>query len=337
MIKVELLQKKDEKSWDEFASKAKNSSFCHKLAWRKVVREAYNHQDLYLVAKEENIKGILPCFIIAHPLFGKRIISLPFCGQGGVVGENKIVQELFVNYLKNYVKEKKYDFFELRMLVPISGLSADLSQFTFILPLNKSADILWNNLNRKTRNQVRKSNRFNLRVEIGNNYLRNFYQLYQKSMKRLGTPVHSKAFMEKVIKEFPGQAEIIMAKFSDEFVAGLFILYYEDTAFNLWGASDSKYASMNINDFLYWETIKRCAGNDYSYFDFGRSQAKSGTFHFKQQWGANPKQLYYYRYSSNNKAITSDKDKYYFAAKIWRRLPLSFVNLVGPGLRKYIP
>ena len=37
---------------------------------------------------------------------------------------------------------------------------------------------------------------------------------------------------------------------------------------------------------LYWEVLKLAIDRHYRVFDFGRSSRDSGTFRFKQQWGA---------------------------------------------------
>lgn len=338
-MKVELLQPEDEKKWDKFVSEEKNSFFCHVLVWRDIIKKIYRHKDLYLVAKERGeIRGILPSFIIKHPLFGKKIISLPFCGYGGVVSEDGDAQNFLLNYLKDYTRENKYDFFELRSPSLIPGLITDLSQFTFILDLKQGENALWKNkFNKKIRNQIRKANKFDLQTKTGNQYLTEFYKLYQKTMKKLGTPIHNISFMKNIIKEFCPKTEIIMVKSKDDFIAGLFLLFFKKTAINLWAASDFNYARMNQNDFLYWETIKYCIRNGFEFFDFGRSQINSGTFHFKKQWGADMKQLYYQYYCPKKTKVFSDREKYGGPSRLWKKLPSHLVNLIGPMLRKYLP
>jgi FemAB-related protein (PEP-CTERM system-associated) len=329
-MKIELLQKIDKKRWNEFVAKNPEANFGHLLGWREIIKKSYGHKGLYLVAKEgAEIQGILPAFIIEHFFFGKKIVSMPFLNYGGVVAKSLEAQDALIDYLKR----NKYNLFELRSLTPIKWLSADLSQFTFLLELNVSEDSLLEKLDKKVRNQIKKADQFGFELKIGNQYLNEFYGLYQKTMKRLGTPVHSLLFFKNIIKEFPEQTKIFTAFLKNKPVASFIIFIFKDTALNLWAASDAKYSEMNPNNFLYWETIKYYAKAGFKYFDFGRSEKDSGTFNFKKQWGTKARQLYYQRYPE----AVSDKEKFGSFAKIWKRLPLSVANFVGPFLRRYIP
>ncbi|MDP2946944.1 MAG: peptidoglycan bridge formation glycyltransferase FemA/FemB family protein [Nanoarchaeota archaeon] len=336
-MEIELLQKDNEREWDEFVSGIDGSLFYYTLAWRNAIKDSYGHQYLYLLAREKGkVRGILPVFLIENIFFGKKIVSLPFCSYGGILAKDKQAQDALFNYLVSYIKKGKYNLFELRASSLISGSEVDLSEFTFILDLKPGKDKLWSALDKKNRNQIRKSNKFDLRITVGNQYLKDFYTLYQKTMKKLGTPAHSIIFMENIIKLFPFQAKIIMLILGDTFIAGLFLIASQNTAYNLWAASDSRYLQTNLNNFLYWETIKYCVDSGLKFFDFGRSSNDSGTFHFKKQWGAKLIQLYYH-YFFREKRSFSIKKKYGKFSKIWSNLPIFITNLFGPKLRKYIP
>lgn len=254
---------------------------------------------------------------------------MPFLNYGGVVAKSLGARDALIDSLKR----NKCDLFELRSLTPIKWLSADLSQFTFLLELSANKDNLWEKLDKKVRNQIKKSDQFGFELKVGNQYLKDFYKLYQKTMKRLGTPVHSFAFFANVVKEFPEQTKIFTAFLKNKPVASFVIFSFKDTALNLWAASDAKYSEMNPNNYLYWEVIKYYAKAGLKYFDFGRSEKDSGTFNFKKQWGTKAQQLYYQRYPE----AVSDKEKFSALAKVWKRLPLTITNLAGPLLRRYIP
>jgi len=337
-MEIRTLQKKDEKEWNEFVLNSNEASFCHLLGWRNVIKKSYGHRDLYLIAKEgKEIKGILPAFTIKHFFFGKRIISLPFCSYGGIIAKNKEAQNQLLHFLKDYLKKNKYDFFELRSVSLYPDLPVDLSEFTFILELNLKENMFFEKLNPKVRNKIRGSNKFGLRLEIGNYYLKDFYRLYQKSMKRLGTPVHSFLFFENISKEFPDRTKIFMAKFKNKFIAGFFLFAFKNILINPWGASDNNYSRFYPNNYLYWEVIKYAAESGFKYFDFGRSRKNSGAFNFKKQWGTEIKQLFYQRYSPKGKEIISDRGKYNKISKLWKMTPLAITNKIGPKLRKFIP
>ena len=66
---------------------------------------------------------------------------------------------------------------------------------------------------------------------------------------------------------------------------------------------DINHLSMNM--FLYWEVLKFIIKQNYSQFNFGRSSKNAGTYRFKQQWGAEPKQLYWHYWLGNSEAPPS--------------------------------
>jgi len=337
-MNIELLKKEDESRWDEFVFRSERATYCHLLGWRDVIKESYNHQDLYLVAKDgKEIHGILPAFIIKHPLFGKKIISLPFFTYGGIIGQNQKAYRLLIEYLKQYLKENRYDYFEMRSLTEDKTLKAELNKVTFLIDLRVGANNIWQRMDKKLRNQIRKAKRSNFQFGIGNEHLSDFYELYQKTMKRVGTPVHSFNFFQKVVEQFPEAVNIFIARFESKIISALFFFNFKDTAINLWGASDEKFWKLNPNNFLYWEAIKYFLDKGFQYLDFGSTGRYSPTWHFKQQWGGIEKQIFYQYYYYKNKISPSFREKYGKFSSVWKILPNFITNKIGPKIRKYVP
>jgi serine/alanine adding enzyme len=78
----------------------------------------------------------------------------------------------------------------------------------------------------------------------------------------------------------------------------------------------------------------------YRIFDFGRSTRDSGTYRFKQQWGAKPVQLewhYWLRDGQPLPELNPQNPKFSFAIETWKRLPLPLTTLIGPRISKYLP
>ena len=80
-------------------------------------------------------------------------------------------------------------------------------------------------------------------------------------------------------------------------------------------------------------------GRGIETFDFGRSTRDSGTFQFKQRWGAAPTTLHWQRLNlrgdGSMEEPTSD-GKYQRAVEIWKRIPVPVTRWIGPALRKNI-
>jgi hypothetical protein len=91
---------------------------------------------------------------------------------------------------------------------------------------------------------------------------------------------------------------------------------------------------------LYWTILRKAIEDGYKIFDFGRSTIDSGTFHFKKQWGAAERPLYWHYWLRQGKIVprlTPDNPKYRLAIKIWRHLPIRIANAIGPKIAKNLP
>ena len=91
---------------------------------------------------------------------------------------------------------------------------------------------------------------------------------------------------------------------------------------------------------MYWGAIKHACEKGYQYFDFGRSRMGSGTFRFKEAWGAKPKQLHYTYHlnkSENPPDMDPDNPKYNILTRIWKLIPVPVSTLIGPVVRRNIP
>lgn len=207
-------------------------------------------------------------------------------------------------------------------------------QVIFLLKLG-SEEILWKNLKKEVRTEIRKSWKYNLKMKEGKKYLKNFYPLYQKIMHKRGTPPHGYQFFEDIIEEFQDRANVFIAEYKDTTVAGQINIQFKDKIVNLWAASDYKYAHMKPNYFLYWEIIKWANGK-FKYFDFGRSPIGSGTYVFKKHWGGKERPFSHY-YSPSGRRLVSNKTQSKWLPRIWRLLPFPIANWLGPKIRKYIP
>ena len=55
------LKKSDEREWDGFVMKSKDSTFYHQIGWKNVVEKTYGHKPINLIAKEgDEIKRVPP-------------------------------------------------------------------------------------------------------------------------------------------------------------------------------------------------------------------------------------------------------------------------------------
>lgn len=347
-MRIEKLTKEKEKDWNSFVATSPKATFFHKLEWREIIKKNYNLQDQYLICLKNNneqIQGILPLFK-TRDLLTTVSISLPFCDYGGILAENEQAFETFKNYLEK-TSPSRQGFaeagqkIELRQKekIDIFNIPANQKNVTSIIELNKNADNIWGKINKKARNQTKKSLKFGFTFNHGHKYLNDFYRLYALSMKNHGTPVHSKTFYKNTLEAFEENADIFVAKDQEKIIAAMLIFKFKNTICNNKTACDPSYKKYSINNFLYWQAINWSCENGFAYFDMGRSQSGSPVLHFKEQWSPITTPLYYYKinHSISPSQIKNSRGRLDSIAKIWRLLPLPITKFFGPYLRKFLP
>jgi serine/alanine adding enzyme len=329
--------------WNAYVLQHPESTFYHLYEWKNVVEGAYGHTPIYLVARENGkITGVLPLFRMKSLILGSKMISLPFGSYGGMCADDAKTERALLNSAIERTNDLSLDYLELRFRNEKElGLIPDLTYNTMVLELDRDPDRVWKEkINKKVRNATRKAIKSDLTVDQGNHYLKEFYELYAMSMAYLGTPVHSFRFFEMILKEFPENSGIFVAKKDGKVLAALMMLGFREYFISGWEASDRDSLSLNPNNILYWESIKFACEQGFGYFDFGRSIQDSGTFRFKKPWGAESHQLHYHYHLNRRNTVpnssTTSESRNRFSKK-WKKIPLPITKVIGPILRRSLP
>ncbi|MCP4647836.1 MAG: GNAT family N-acetyltransferase [bacterium] len=191
----------------------------------------------------------------------------------------------------------------------------------------------------KLRSQIRKPLKEGLRASVGGiELLDDFYRVFSVNMRDLGSPVHSKKLMRRVIEEFPSTARVVLVYRGKEPMACSLVIGFGDTLKNPWASSLREYSVLSPNMLLYSTMLDYACDNNYRFFDFGRSSPNEGTYRFKEQWGAKPTPLHWYYISIGSEESIKGEEKARFERVIhyWKRLPVPLTKIVGPSIRKHI-
>lgn len=328
--------------WQAYLENAQNSTVCHHFLWRSIIEQAYGHHPFYLMARvDSQTRGVLPLILVKSRLFGRTLSSMAFLDYGGVCAEDGATAEHLLDRAMQLLPTYGADYVELRQCQPVTHTEGvRLDKVGMRLDLASGIDKVWRSFPAKVRNQVRKAEKARLRVKIGGAELLNdFYSVFAVNMRDLGSPVHSPAFFAAMFAAFGERARIILVRDGHTPVGALICLLFKRTASVPWASSLRQWLPKCPNNLAYWEAIKYAANQGCTIFDFGRSSIGSGTYHFKQQWGAKPVQIYWQIMSANGKVrapLSGANPKYQLAVELWKHLPLSLTTFVGPRLRKYI-
>src|SRR4030042_4360079 len=85
LTEFSLCNESEMRRWDEFVESHPKGTPFPLSCWIRTIQETYAFTPFLYVEKDadENISGILPCFLVKNFLTGSRIVSLPFSDYGG--------------------------------------------------------------------------------------------------------------------------------------------------------------------------------------------------------------------------------------------------------------
>ena len=338
----------DNDRWDEFVLRHSIASPYHLIGWKKAVEDAYNHKCYYLYAEKSNeIVGILPLIQLRLFPFVNEMVTLPFCDVGNSISIDAESQDALYKEAIRLSTKIRANKIQLRgEPIPTNNFQSflqviDTKKIRMFLDLPSSSEELFKSFKSKLRSQVRKAEKNNVVFEWGGlNDINEWYYVFSKNMHELGSPVHSKVFLKAVLKNYGARSKLGIVKV-DEHIIGMGIILLGGKCVSIpWASTLREYNHLAPNMLLYWNFLKYSADNGFTCFDFGRSTEGEGTYKFKKQWGARPSPLVWYEYTKsrikNDQSFSLKLIKRTSMASIWKRLPLNFVNIVGPYIRRYI-
>lgn len=330
----------DRDDWEQFVSARDDEAGYHAWDWQDVFGRAFGHESVYLIARRDGeVTGVLPLVQIKSMLFGRTLTSLPFLNYGGVLADGADGATALVEASRREAESRRCSHVELRHVAPqFPNLPRKQHKVSMRLPL---APGQWDRLDRKVRNQIRKAEKSGLTVERGGGELvDDFYTVFARNMRDLGTPVYSRRLFDEVFRVFPERATMHVVRLDGRPVAAG-VTYRTARMTQLpWASSIRDYNALCPNTLLYWDTIQYAAEAGCAVFDMGRSTPNEGTFKFKQQWGAEPLALHWeYQLRSEHELpnVSPANPKFQLAIALWQKLPLALTLRVGPMIVRAIP
>lgn len=335
-------------AWNQYVMGHGNSGFCHVFAWTKVI-EVYHHTPVYLAAVKERpghqdrIHGILPLFRFKD-MTRLKYISIPFFDTAGILAQDRETESFLLRQSHDLLKKNGISGLEIRQDEP---LDTDIFEMTNLFPeiyrkkvglgldLKGSQQIMMKSFKSKLRSQINKGYKNDLTWKIGKKeLLPQFYKVFSRNMRDLGSPVHSKAFFNAALTHFIHQAFICVVFYRSQPVAASFMFRFKKTLSNPWASSLKEFRHLNTNMFLYWQMIRFACNLGLDVFDMGRSSKGAPAYRFKKQWGPKEKQLFWYHWKSPGKNRSKRPES--LTIEPWKKLPLHVSRLIGPLIRRRI-
>jgi FemAB-related protein (PEP-CTERM system-associated) len=339
---VEILDWPD--GWQEFETSAYPQLNAHRSAWITGIANGLSHQSYLIQAKEnDSVVGLLPLMLVKGPIFGRFLVSLPYVNTGGVWARDEQVACRLIDRACDLADQLDVKYLELRHEVPVAHGRLNFERtdkFHMRLQLPRTAEELLKSFKSKHRSQIKKSGDYDLEVEFGvEDRLDDFYSVFARNMRDLGTPVFSKRLFASLLQEFHGDAEICIVRMDGQPIASGLLVHADGISEVPSASSLREFNRTNANMLMYWHLLQRSIGRGSRVFDFGRSSESSGTYRFKQQWGAQPSPAVwqYYVRSGSPEEMRPDSDGKQRLVKVWQHLPVSLTKWVGPTIVRGIP
>lgn len=284
--------------WDEFVSKYPHHLIFHTSIWAQILKSSYDAKLAYYVLED---KGE---WLLAIPgmLIGRFLrLWYSLVPYGGFIGN----KEYIPTFLETLTKDiRKYKIDRLEIVDPEVSQPSEIRGFVgnesyrHILNLeNKTEEDIWKNYKPNLRRTIKEAMDAELSVEKirESKEVELFYKFYLESMRRQRGVVHYPLELFRGIFSLieQGKGDMFFAKYEGILIAGIVIIYSEDTAHYFHGGSLSKYLNLRPNDLLFHTAIKEVMQRGKKQFDFlGSAKNMRSLIQFKEKWGTQRKILY---------------------------------------------
>jgi FemAB-related protein (PEP-CTERM system-associated) len=338
-IAVRALAPADADRWEAFVASCPEATFFHRLGWKGLLEDCFGHRSHYLLAERgADVVGVLPLAEVKSLLFGRSLVSLPFCAYGGVAATDPGAVAALHRSARELGQGLGVDHLELRDRVqrepawPQQGLYV-----TFRKELFPDAEANLLAVPRKQRAMIRKGIRNGLASQVDGDAGR-FFALYADNMHRHGTPPLSRRYFEALRSAFGRDVEVLtITDTVGRPVSSVLSFYFRDEVLPYYAGDDAVARDLGANDFKYWELMRRACERGVRVFDYGRSKQGTGPFDFKKNWGFQPTPLAYEYCLYRRDRVPEHNPlnpRYRALIALWRRLPIPVANFLGPHLVK---
>lgn len=341
---VQVSNDQDRASWEQFVLGHPLASAYHALAWQSIVQRVFGHRIYALMAKDEDgrVRGILPLVLTDSPMFGRFLTSMAFFNYGGVLADDLGVSSALLSEAAELAHTVAASHIELRQSELLeSEWPVRSHKVSMRLALPQEYGILLKAFPSRLRSQIKRAQKEGMEVRIGGGeLLEDYYRVFSRCMRDLGTPVYEKGFFRAIVEAFPEAVRLCVVSLQGRPLASGLVYGFRRRLEIPWAASDRRFSRLAPNMLLYSTALEYACREGYQEFDFGRSSIGGGTYRFKEQWGAKPHQLYWYYWLAKGRDIPQlnpDNPQYKAAITIWRQLPLPVANMLGPHIVKYLP
>jgi FemAB-related protein (PEP-CTERM system-associated) len=311
-------------------------------AWTVAPQRAYGFPVYRFETEQESgVNGILALMEIKHPLLGHYLTTSPYGSYGGFAFSSAEARDVLLARARQLGEELGTEYVNVRFAAedetPPTGWVQDSAYATFLMDLAPNPEDLMPTFSSDHRNHVRKSLKKGFSARFGHlDLLDDTYEGLAQSMHELGSPYHSKAYLQSMAQSLGDALEFVALYGPDSKIAGAGVfISHGGVIANLHANILRRYRTDYAGEFLYWKVIERYCARGFTVFDIGRSLLGSGNETFKMKWKPRKQQLAYWyalKPGAELPHMNQKSPRFRLAIATWKRLPPSIVRRLGPLL-----
>jgi len=344
-IEVRPLRPEDRQQWQAYVCRHPRATVFHQRQWLEAVAHTYRHSPFHLVARQANhVVGVLPLFLVKSLFVGRVLISVPYATYGGILAETPEITAKLAYKAKTLCKELNVNYLELRHRDP-NGLNLpEIDRYdTFRKELPRRLEEVPTHLPRKARAAARKGLREMGEdcTTFGGDLLEIVYDLYARTLRRLGSPSYSLQLFHALRREFGNDCLCTVVWDHGKPVAGVVSFIFRDEIVPYFSGSTKRGAARGANNVMYLRLMEWAVERRLRWFDFNRTRRDNpGPHAFKRHHGFRPARLHYQVFSPGVKKLPNlspSNRTYALAGRLWRKMPLWLTRHAGARITRWIP
>lgn len=284
-LQIDKIKEPDKiSSYSEFVQNHLQSGYFQTYNYYKSSVNSRNIIPHLIIAFEDSeIVGVLQFFTqyqLSIPCL-KRIAARNIMWGGPIAlnDDSEIIGQLLKAYVLNFNKSVLYT--QVRNLFDTTPCRSVFEQYGFkyephlniIVDLTKTEEELWDVVNSKRRNEIRKAIKEGVTFELDQSLtaLKDCYNILKEVYSRAKLPLpHFSHFLE-LLNQSDNESglRICTAKFEGKIIGCMLVLVHKKTVYDYFAGSSEKYYSKCPNDLIPWEVFKWAKKTGYTKFDFG--------------------------------------------------------------------
>jgi hypothetical protein len=295
-----------DRRWEEFIERHPASSVFHTPSWLAALCRTYCFDPAALTtsAPGEPLANGIPFCRVRSVLTGRRLVSLPFSDHCQPLASSEELPFLLEAAQESF-RSERLKYVELRPLDPpappaLDGFICSQKFFFHLLDLRPALDDIFKKCHGDcVRRKIRRAGREGLTVDAGRSdaLLDDFYALQVITRHRHGLPPQPRQWFKNLLEEMGEKATLRVARAPGRAVSAILTLRHKRTEVYKYGASRAEDNNRGGMQLLLWTAIEDAKAAGMVELDLGRSDLdEAGLIQFKDRWGAQGRELAYYRY-----------------------------------------